>query len=119
MLATSSCLLRNATLRARVLQACRPARRFSYEALSKDDVAAAQAKLVGWDVVEQEDGSKTVLSKTFEFADFVGAWGFMSKVALQVRVLLLIDCCAAVIISVSVTHRSRPTSYAVDSTLVV
>lgn len=44
--------------------------------ISDDDARAAAAGIEGWEVA---DGR---LRKTFEFADFVQAWGFMSRVAL-------------------------------------
>ncbi len=48
----------------------RPAR------LTPKQLAAALARLPGWSVA---DGK---LHKTYKFADFVEAWGFMNKVAL-------------------------------------
>jgi len=35
----------------------------------------------GWSLSDGSDGRETV-SKTFQFADFVGSWGFMSQVAI-------------------------------------
>ncbi|MDB5366762.1 MAG: 4a-hydroxytetrahydrobiopterin dehydratase [Rhodospirillales bacterium] len=40
--------------------------------------AAAMAELVGWHLVAGRDA----IEKTFRFADFGAAWGFMSRVAL-------------------------------------
>lgn len=41
--------------------------------------AAALGDLQGWSVVENRDA----ICKTFEFADFNAAWGFMSRVAMK------------------------------------
>jgi 4a-hydroxytetrahydrobiopterin dehydratase len=46
--------------------------------LSDQEVAAALAKLPGWSRVE----GRSAIAKTFQFADFSAAWGFMSRVAL-------------------------------------
>lgn len=40
--------------------------------------AAALAQLAGWRLVEGRDA----IEKSFRFADFSAAWGFMSRVAL-------------------------------------
>ncbi len=44
--------------------------------LSDDDIRSALQSLEGWTL---QDGK---LHKTFKFADFIAAWGFMSRVAL-------------------------------------
>lgn len=46
--------------------------------LSDQEVAAALAKLPGWSRVE----GRSAIAKTFQFADFSAAWGFMCRVAL-------------------------------------
>ena len=46
--------------------------------LSKEDRDAALGRLVEWRVVEGRDA----ISKTFKFADFNAAFGFMTRVAL-------------------------------------
>ena len=47
--------------------------------LSKGERALALAKLDGWTEVDGRDA----IEKTFGFADFKQAWGFMSEVALS------------------------------------
>ena len=44
--------------------------------MTAEQVQAALAKLPGWDLKEDK------LHRTFKFADFNQAWGFMSRVAL-------------------------------------
>ena len=44
---------------------------------------AALAKLSGWAVVEGRDA----IFKTYRFADFNAAWGFMSRVAIRAEVM--------------------------------
>lgn len=46
--------------------------------LTEDERAAALAGLPGWSLVPGRDA----ITRTFTFADFSGAWGFMSRVAL-------------------------------------
>ena len=46
--------------------------------LSDQEVAAALANLPGWSRVE----GRSAIAKTFQFADFSAAWGFMCRVAL-------------------------------------
>ena len=46
--------------------------------LSDQEVAAALAKLPGWSRV----AGRSAIAKTFQFADFSAAWGFMCRVAL-------------------------------------
>jgi 4a-hydroxytetrahydrobiopterin dehydratase len=46
--------------------------------LGEDEIASALGGLPGWTVTR--DGA--AIEKTFRLKDFVGAWGFMSKVAL-------------------------------------
>ncbi len=49
--------------------------------LTEQQIAAALAELPGWSV---RDGK---LHKTFEFADFVEAFGFMTRVALAAEAM--------------------------------
>ena len=49
----------------------------NYSKLSEKEMGAEVAKLDGWKVV---DGK---VSKTFEFNDFVQAFGFMTRVAIE------------------------------------
>ncbi|WP_366511549.1 4a-hydroxytetrahydrobiopterin dehydratase [Maricaulis sp.] len=44
---------------------------------------AALAKLSGWQAVDGRDA----ICKTFEFADFNQAWGFMSRVAVRAEAM--------------------------------
>jgi 4a-hydroxytetrahydrobiopterin dehydratase len=44
--------------------------------LTEEELQAALASLEGWEI---RDGK---LHRTFQFADFVAAWGFMSRAAL-------------------------------------
>jgi 4a-hydroxytetrahydrobiopterin dehydratase len=46
--------------------------------LSAEARAAALAELTGW----REVAGRDAITKTFQFADFSEAWGFMSRVAL-------------------------------------
>jgi 4a-hydroxytetrahydrobiopterin dehydratase len=46
--------------------------------LADQEVAAALAQLPGW---RRVDG-RSAIAKTFQFADFNAAWGFMCRVAL-------------------------------------
>ncbi len=46
--------------------------------LSSDELKAAVADLIEWEVAE--DGNS--LSKTFKFANFITAFGFMTKMAI-------------------------------------
>jgi 4a-hydroxytetrahydrobiopterin dehydratase len=46
--------------------------------LADQQIAAALAKLPGW---RRVDG-RSAIAKTFQFADFNAAWGFMCRVAL-------------------------------------
>jgi len=46
--------------------------------LADQEVAAALAQLPGW---RRVDG-RSAIAKTFQFADFSAAWGFMCRVAL-------------------------------------
>lgn len=46
--------------------------------LSEQEIAAALAGLTGWARV----AGRSAIAKTFEFADFNAAWGFMCRVAL-------------------------------------
>jgi 4a-hydroxytetrahydrobiopterin dehydratase len=48
-----------------------------YQKLSEQDIQREVAELVGWKVA----GGK--VNKTFEFKDFVQAFGFMTKVAME------------------------------------
>lgn len=48
-----------------------------YQKLSEQEIQQQVAKLEGWKVV---DGK---VNKTFEFEDFVQAFGFMTKVAME------------------------------------
>ena len=48
-----------------------------YSKLSEKEMRAEVAKLDGWEIV---DGK---VSKTFEFNDFVQAFGFMTRVAIE------------------------------------
>lgn len=48
-----------------------------YQKLSEQDIQQEVAKLEGWKVV----GGK--VNKTFEFEDFVQAFGFMTRVAME------------------------------------
>lgn len=48
------------------------------EKLTDQEARDALATLTGWD--RSEDGGS--ISKTYKFDDFVGAWGFMSSMAL-------------------------------------
>ncbi len=49
------------------------------EKLTDDAKAAALAQLNGWRVAPDGDS----IEKSFQFADFNAAWGFMTQVALQ------------------------------------
>ncbi len=49
------------------------------EKLSPDEREKALAGLAGWSAVEGRDA----IAKSFRFADFNGAFGFMSRVALM------------------------------------
>ena len=49
------------------------------EKLSPDEREAALAELAGWSAVEGRDA----IAKSFRFADFNSAFGFMSRVALM------------------------------------
>ena len=48
------------------------------ELLSKPDRIAALKRLKGW----QEANRGKAIARTFEFEDFIGAFGFMARVAL-------------------------------------
>lgn len=50
----------------------------SISRLTDQEIAAALARLPGWN---QVDGRSAIVKK-FQFADFNEAWGFMSRVAL-------------------------------------
>ncbi len=52
-----------------------------YRKLSEKEITDEMAKLKGWKIV---DGK---LSRTFEFADFNEAFGFMTRVAMEVEKL--------------------------------
>jgi len=52
-----------------------------YRKLSEDEIKNEMAKLKGWKIV---DGK---LNRTFEFADFNEAFGFMTRVAMEVEKL--------------------------------
>lgn len=56
----------------------------SYDALGERELAESLATLENWGVEIQGDDGRTALTKSFEFENFVGAWRFMSTVALQV-----------------------------------
>lgn len=49
------------------------------EKLSSDARAAAIAQLDGW----REASGRDAITKSFRFADFNAAWGFMARVALR------------------------------------
>ena len=46
--------------------------------LTDTEITAALARLPGWARVD----GRSAIAKKFQFADFNGAWGFMSRVAL-------------------------------------
>ena len=48
--------------------------------MSKIGAAAALKSLAGW---QAHDGERDAIEKTFTFADFKTAWGFMSSAALK------------------------------------
>lgn len=50
----------------------------------KIGAAAAVAKLDGWKI---GGGDRDTIEKTFKFADFKTAWGFMSSVALKAEAM--------------------------------
>lgn len=50
-------------------------------ALGAAAAAKELAKVPGWRM--ENDGKRDVIKRTFQFADFIGAWGFMSRVALH------------------------------------
>jgi 4a-hydroxytetrahydrobiopterin dehydratase len=49
--------------------------------LSEEELQAALAELPGWEVVNGK------LHKTFRFADFTAAFGFMTKVAIEANTM--------------------------------
>jgi 4a-hydroxytetrahydrobiopterin dehydratase len=52
-----------------------------YQKLSESEISKEMSKLKGWKIV---DGK---LNRTFEFADFNEAFGFMTRVAMEVEKL--------------------------------
>jgi 4a-hydroxytetrahydrobiopterin dehydratase len=52
-----------------------------YRKLSEDEIKGELSKLVGWRVANGK------LNKTFEFASFVQAFGFMTQVAMEAEKL--------------------------------
>ena len=62
----------------------------SYDALGERELAESLATLDNWGVEIQGDEGRTALTKSFEFENFVGAWRFMSTVALQVLFFLCV-----------------------------
>lgn len=50
----------------------------------KMGAAAAIKKLAGW---KTGDGARDTIHKTYKFADFKTAWGFMSSVALKAEAM--------------------------------
>ena len=52
-----------------------------YQKLSESEIKKEMSKLKGWEIV---DGK---LNRTFEFADFNEAFGFMTRVAMEVEKL--------------------------------
>lgn len=51
--------------------------------MDKIGAAAAVAQLSGWRAVEGRDA----IEKTFQFADFNAAWGFMSRIAVKAEAM--------------------------------
>lgn len=73
--------------------------------LTGDERSAALASIPSWSEVEGRDA----IQKKFHFGDFVQAWGFMSKVALEAEKVPKSNTSTTALHSyfISLSHRSK------------